>query len=108
MKEIIFINYLGADFSKRSSVVAHFQNDKYQKELTIQNYKNGYNYLLKDSKQIEHSQIIFESTGVYSRGIVMFCRINQISYFKMNPLDAKFKTISLRLWKTDCHKFKIY
>lgn len=101
MKGVIFINYLGIDISKRSSVVAHYQNDKFQKEFTIQNNKNGYNYLLKYSKQIDHPKIIFESTGVYSRGMVRFCRVNQISYIEMNPLEAKFKTSSLRSWKTD-------
>ncbi|NFV89770.1 IS110 family transposase, partial [Staphylococcus aureus] len=30
-----------------------------------------------------------------------FCRINQINYIEMNPLEAKFRTSSLRSWKTD-------
>ncbi|GAB5857605.1 hypothetical protein JMUB7545_27600 [Staphylococcus aureus] len=39
-------DYLGVDISKRSSVVAHYKNGKFQKEFFIQNNKNGYNYLL--------------------------------------------------------------
>uniref|UniRef100_UPI002DB746ED IS110 family transposase n=1 Tax=Mammaliicoccus fleurettii TaxID=150056 RepID=UPI002DB746ED len=44
---------------------------------------------------------MFESTGIYSRGMVQFCRVNQINYIEMNPLEAKFKTTSLKSWKTD-------
>ncbi|MCU5747145.1 IS110 family transposase, partial [Staphylococcus sp. SQ8-PEA] len=29
------------------------------------------------------------------------CRVNQINYIELNPLEAKFKTSSLRSWKTD-------
>ncbi|MBF2039634.1 IS110 family transposase [Mammaliicoccus fleurettii] len=87
--------------SKRSSVVAHYHNDQFQREFTIQNNKNGYNYLLKYLNDLDHLQIIFESTGIYSRGMTRFCRVNQINYIEMNPLEAKFRTSSLRSWKTD-------
>ncbi|MGZ2416262.1 transposase, partial [Staphylococcus caledonicus] len=50
---------------------------------------------------MKRPQLIFEATGIYSRGMVQFCRINQIDYVEMNPLEAKFKTSSLRSWKTD-------
>ncbi|EJL1762922.1 IS110 family transposase [Staphylococcus pseudintermedius] len=30
-----------------------------------------------------------------------FCEIHKIDYLEMNPLEAKFKTSSLRSWKTD-------
>ncbi|EPD52571.1 hypothetical protein HMPREF1208_00632 [Staphylococcus sp. HGB0015] len=50
---------------------------------------------------LDHLQIIFESTGIYSRGMTRFCRVNQINYIEMNPLEAKFRTSSLRSWKTD-------
>lgn len=33
--------------------------------------------------------------------MVRFCRVNQINYIEMNPLEAKFRTSSLRSWKTD-------
>ncbi|HDJ2900788.1 TPA: IS110 family transposase [Staphylococcus aureus] len=87
--------------SKRSSVVAHYKDEKFQEEFTIQNNKNGYNYLLKYLNDLDHPQIIFESTGIYSRAMVRFCRVNQINYIEMNPLEAKFRTSSLRSWKTD-------
>ncbi|MGK9289650.1 IS110 family transposase [Staphylococcus warneri] len=87
--------------SKRNSVVAHYKDEKFQKEFTIQNNKNGYNYLLKYLNDLNHPKIIFESTGIYSRAMVRFCRVNQINYIEMNPLEAKFRTSSLRSWKTD-------
>nr|WP_324294171.1 IS110 family transposase [Staphylococcus haemolyticus] len=81
--------------------MAHYFEDKFQKEFTIQNNKNGYNQLLKYLKKLNQPQLIFESTGVYSRGIVQFCQVNHVKYIEMNPLEAKFKTNSLRSWKTD-------
>ncbi|AYU53976.1 IS110 family transposase [Staphylococcus debuckii] len=95
------MNYLGVDISKNTSVVAHYQNDKFQKEFTIQNNENGYNFLLKYLNQMDSLQIVFESTGIYSRSMKKFCRLHQFDYFELNPLEAKFKTSSLRSWKTD-------
>lgn len=59
------MDYLGIDISKRTSVIAHYFEDKFQKEFTIQNNKNGYNQLLKYLKKLNQPQLIFESTGVY-------------------------------------------
>ncbi|RIO86461.1 IS110 family transposase [Staphylococcus haemolyticus] len=87
--------------SKRNSVIAHYKDEEFQKEFTIQNNKNGYNHLLKYLIDLDHPKIIFESTGVYSRAMTRFCRVNQIDYIEMNPLEAKFRTSSLRSWKTD-------
>ncbi|MEB6202603.1 IS110 family transposase [Mammaliicoccus fleurettii] len=95
------MNYLGIDISKKTSVIAHYHDDKFQMEFTIQNNKNGYNHFLKYLNKIDQFQLVFESTGIYSRGMVQFCRVNQINYIEMNPLEAKFKTTSLRSWKTD-------
>lgn len=95
------MNYLGIDISKKTSVIAHYHDDKFQMEFTIQNNKNGYNQFLKYLNKIDQFQLVFESTGIYSRGMVQFCRVNQINYIEMNPLEAKFKTTSLRSWKTD-------
>ena len=48
---------------------------------------------------LHHPQLIFESTGIYSRGMERFCCVNQINYIQMNPLEAKFKTSALRSWE---------
>ena len=101
IKEVLFINYLGIDISKKNSVIAHYHQEKFHKEFTIQNNRNGYNYLLNYLNKINNPKLIFESTGIYSRGMVQFCRVNKINYIEINPLEAKFKTSSLRSWKTD-------
>lgn len=82
-------------------MIAHYIDEKFQKEFTIQNNKNGYNYLLNYLNRVNQPKLIFESTGIYSRAMVRFCRVNQINYIELNPLEAKFKTSSLRSWKTD-------
>lgn len=46
------MDYLGIDIIKRTSVIAHYFEDKFQKEFTIQNNKNGYNQLLKYLKNL--------------------------------------------------------
>ncbi|MCU5745366.1 hypothetical protein N9R04_01355 [Staphylococcus sp. SQ8-PEA] len=63
--------------SKKNSVIAHYNHDKLQKEFTIQNNKNGYNYLLKYLNKMDNPTLIFESTGMYSRGMVRFCRVKK-------------------------------
>ncbi|MDQ7193324.1 transposase [Staphylococcus felis] len=44
---------------------------------------------------------MFESTGIYSRGMEHFCQLYQNDYLVLNPLEAKFYTSTLRSWKTD-------
>ncbi len=95
------MDYFGIDISKRTSVIAHYQDNIFQKEFTIQNNKNGYNQLLNYLNEMDPFQFVFEATGIYSRGMVKFCRVNQIDFIEMNPLEAKLKTSSLRAWKTD-------
>ncbi|WP_242680381.1 transposase [Staphylococcus sp. 191] len=98
---MIFINYLGIDISKSESVVAHYNNEVLIKEMVIQNNQNGYRYLKNYIKNLDFLFILFESTGVYSRAMKRFCKIHKIDYLETNPLEAKFKTSSLRSWKTD-------
>ncbi|EMC0301922.1 transposase, partial [Staphylococcus pseudintermedius] len=69
--------------------------------MVIQNNQNGYRYLKNYIKHLDSLFILFESTGIYSRGMKRFCEIHKIDYLEMNPLEAKFKTSSLRSWKTD-------
>lgn len=57
---------------------------------------------------LDHLQNIFESTRIYSRCMTRFCRVNPINYIEINPLEAKFRTSSLRCEKpieADAHKF---
>ncbi|MDN3020278.1 IS110 family transposase [Paenibacillus sp. BSR1-1] len=49
----------------------------------------------------EQPNIVFESTGVYSRQIERFMQENHYSYCLLNPLEAKIQCDSLRIYKTD-------
>jgi transposase len=49
----------------------------------------------------EQPNIVFESTGVYSRQIERFMQENHYSYCILNPLEAKKQCDSLRIYKTD-------
>ncbi|MFP4964945.1 IS110 family transposase [Staphylococcus pseudintermedius] len=95
------MNCLGIDIGKSESVVAHYKDEVLVKEMVIQNNQNGYRYLKNYIKHLDSLFILFESTGIYSRGMKRFCEIHKIDYLEMNPLEAKFKTSSLRSWKTD-------
>lgn len=46
-------------------------------------------------------EFVFEATGVYSRALERFLQQNNYRYCQLNPLEAKFQTMSLRRNKTD-------
>ncbi|MDE9949981.1 hypothetical protein O0H53_09140 [Staphylococcus pseudintermedius] len=75
---MIFINCLGIDISKSESVVAHYKDEVLVKEMVIQNNQNGYRYLKNYIKHLDSLFILFESTGIYSRGMKHFCDIHKI------------------------------
>ncbi|EGQ3120302.1 IS110 family transposase, partial [Staphylococcus pseudintermedius] len=107
---MIFINCLGIDIGKSQSVLAHYKDEVLVKERVIQNNQNGYRYIKNYIKHLDSLFILFESTGIYSRGMKRFCEIHKIDYLEMNPLEAKFKMSSLRSWKTgksDAHKLAL-
>ena len=49
----------------------------------------------------ELPEIVFESTGIYSRQLERFMQDNQYTYCLLNPLEAKLQCDSLRIHKTD-------
>lgn len=49
----------------------------------------------------ESPEIVFESTGIYSRQLERFMQNNQYTYCLLNPLEAKIQCDSLRIHKTD-------
>ena len=46
-------------------------------------------------------EMVFEATGVYSSALERFLRENDYKYYRLNPLEAHFQTLSLRRNKTD-------
>ncbi|MEC3021271.1 IS110 family transposase [Bacillus cereus] len=49
----------------------------------------------------ESPEIVFESTGIYSRQLERFMQNNQYTYCLLNPLEAKIQCDSLWIHKTD-------
>lgn len=49
----------------------------------------------------ELPEIVFESTGVYSKPLERFMKENHYSYCLLNPLEAKIQCDTLRIHKTD-------
>ncbi|WP_144489546.1 IS110 family transposase [Bacillus thuringiensis] len=49
----------------------------------------------------ELPEIVFESTGIYSRQLERFMQDNQYTYCLLNPLEAKLQCDSLQIHKTD-------
>lgn len=55
--------------------------------------------LLDESGQ--EPEIVFEATGVYSKALERFLQENDYAYYRLNPLEAHFQTMTLRRNKTD-------
>lgn len=87
-------------------VYDHHQQCKYEGELThtvpgFQSLQVQIESLREQDRQIP--DIVFEATGVYSKGLEGFLQENGYPYYRLNPLEAKIQTasISMRRQKTD-------
>ena len=87
----------GIDVSKTSSEVAILVNGEKVHGYTILNDAS----LLGDLKTVHNPEIIFETTGVYSRRLQAFLEEYSYAYTRLNPLEAKKQLDSLRVRKTD-------
>lgn len=68
--------------------------------------KIGFQSLLDEIQSLPEKPIlVFESTGIYSKPVEMFCQKNNLGYCLLNPLEAKkqLEQGTLRSWKTDKH-----
>lgn len=82
----------------------HFSRCQYEGELEhtysdLEKLKNQLQNLTKQDGQ--QPEIVFEATGVYSQGLERFFRENNYAYYRLNPLEAKLQTASMRRQKTD-------
>lgn len=91
----------GIDVSKASSEVAILVNGEKVHGYTMSNDTIEFARLLSDLKTVQHPEIIFEATGVYSRRLQAFLEENNYAYTQLNPLEAKKQLDSLRVRKTD-------
>jgi transposase len=91
----------GIDVSKHSSNIAILIEQKVYKEFKIQNDRHGFEILEDELDGLTSPQIIFESSGIYSRSIRAFLIRNGWQYTEINPLAAKKDMDSFRHNKND-------
>ena len=77
---IIMRTVFGIDVSKASSEVAILVNGEKVHGYTMPNDTIGFARLLSDLKTVQHPEIIFEATGVYSRHLQAFQEENGYTY----------------------------
>jgi transposase len=66
----------------------------------------GFRFLKNQIEAVTHQDgrephLVFEATGVYSEGLQAFLKEHGYAYSRLNPLEAKLQTASLRRHKTD-------
>lgn len=90
----------------KSTMVVYDHNLRCLYEGEIKHTVSGFRSLKKriDSLIGEDGQspeIVFEATGVYSQGLESFFKEHEYPYIRINPLQAKMQTATLRRHKTD-------
>lgn len=85
-------------------VYDHYQRCQYEGEVA--HTQSGFRFLkeLIDSLKEQDGKtpdIVFEATGVYSQGLESFLQKQKYPYSRLNPLEAKIQTASMRRQKTD-------
>ena len=79
----------GIDVSKASSEVTILVNGEKVHSYSIPNDSIGFSRLLNDLKTVTNPEIVFETTGVYSRRLQALLDNNSYPYTRLNPLEAK-------------------
>ena len=95
------------DVSKGNSVVVLYDavgNLLFEDKLT--HSQSGFKALNEQIEAVieEYGQapeMVFEATGVYSSALEKFLQENDYTYYRLNPLEAHFQTMTLRRNKTD-------
>ncbi|GAA2845502.1 IS110 family transposase [Pediococcus damnosus] len=91
----------GVDVSKHKSNIAIVINGKVVDEFKITHTRDGFKRLDDALNHFKNPQVIFESSGVYSRTLRAFLQRNNWSYTEINPLAAKKDMDSFRHNKND-------
>lgn len=91
----------GIDVSSSTSRVALMVDKTRIKEFKINNDAIGFSRLKSELNDFSLPQIVFEATGVYSRRLAFFLKLNGYEYTQLNPLQAKKEMDGLRINKTD-------
>lgn len=90
----------------KSTMVIYDHRQHCQYEGELKHTQTGFRSLRKriDALTVQDGQypeIVFEATGVYSQGLEKFLKEHQYPYSRLNPLEAKLQTASMRRQKTD-------
>ncbi|MEK5379846.1 IS110 family transposase [Niallia sp. FSL W8-0635] len=97
---------IALDISMGKSYKVLYDGQTCLSEGEILHNKFGFQALLEEIHSLpEEPKIVFESTGIYSKPVETFCQKNNLTYFLLNPLEAKkqLEQGTLRSWKTDKH-----
>lgn len=91
----------GIDVSSKNSTISICYGENELNSYQIENNANGFNQLWQDLSEFKNHEIVFESTGVYSRRLQSFLDKKDEEYIRLNPLQAKKDLDGLRSNKTD-------
>lgn len=97
---------MALDISKGKSYYVVYQGRNCVNEGEMTHTQEGFQTLTNILHQLDECpEIVFEATGVYSSPVATFCQKNQLTYYELNPLQAKgqLEKETLRSWKTDKH-----
>ena len=98
------MNVLALDVSMGHSYYVFYQDETCLLEGVLDHNQLGFSALLEQINKFSSiPDIVFESTGIYSKVIEAFCQNNSFDYYLLNPLEAKkqIEENTLRSWKTD-------
>lgn len=90
----------------KSTMVVYDRYQRCQFEGELEHTQSGFRSLLERINSLREQDgqtpdIVFEATGVYSRVLESFLQEQRFPYSRLNPLEAKIQTASMRRQKTD-------
>jgi transposase len=90
----------------KSTMVIYDRYQRCQYEGELEHTVSGFKSLKEQIDSLRKQDgktpdIVFEATGVYSRGLENFLQEHRYPYSRLNPLEAKIQTASMRRQKTD-------
>jgi len=90
----------------KSTIVVYDRFQRCQYEGEIEHTLSGFHDLEAQLESLtkedgQKPEIVFEATGVYSQGLERLLQENNYDYYRVNPLEAKIQTATMRRHKTD-------